>query len=154
MSLPRLLILFALVLFGSIGIAALFKGGRSTPQTQTTGEAASLIEVSLESLEPKTNSPALVAVKNNATPQRISNEAPEKKKSDDDLPEADRIAELFNKTDPRLPFVETIVYKSRVPWRKGAPCMAFRLRRPLFNFAAFHRAQFEWQARLYQAGCR
>ena len=37
------------------------------------------------------------------------------------LPEADRIEELFNKQDPRLPIVETIIYKSRVPWQKGRP---------------------------------
>lgn len=37
------------------------------------------------------------------------------------LPEADRIEELFNKVDPKLPIVETIIYKSRVPWQKGRP---------------------------------
>lgn len=38
-----------------------------------------------------------------------------------ELPEADRIAELFNKKDPRLPIVETVVYKSHVAWLKGRP---------------------------------
>lgn len=37
------------------------------------------------------------------------------------LPEADRIAELFNKGEPKLPFVETVIYKSSVPWQKGRP---------------------------------
>ena len=38
-----------------------------------------------------------------------------------ELPEADRIEELFNKDGPKLPIVETITYKSRVPWQKGRP---------------------------------
>lgn len=39
----------------------------------------------------------------------------------EDLPEANRIEEFFNKGDPKLPIVETITYKSRVPWQKGRP---------------------------------
>ena len=38
-----------------------------------------------------------------------------------ELPEADRIEELFNKDGPKLPIVETITYKSLVPWQKGRP---------------------------------
>lgn len=37
------------------------------------------------------------------------------------MPEADLIYQLFNKADPKLPFVETITYKSRVSWLKGRP---------------------------------
>lgn len=37
------------------------------------------------------------------------------------LPDADLIYQLFNKGDPKLPFVETITYKSRVSWLKGRP---------------------------------
>ena len=39
----------------------------------------------------------------------------------EDLPDADRIAEFFNKREPRLPIVQTITYKSRVSWQKGRP---------------------------------
>lgn len=37
------------------------------------------------------------------------------------LPDADRIAEFFNIDPPKLPIVETITYKSKVPWLKGRP---------------------------------
>jgi len=37
------------------------------------------------------------------------------------VPEADRVAELFNTCLPQFPIVETIIYKSRVPWLKGRP---------------------------------
>lgn len=40
--------------------------------------------------------------------------------STENLPEADRIAEFFKK-DSKFPFVETVVYKSRVAWLKGRP---------------------------------
>ncbi len=35
--------------------------------------------------------------------------------------ETDRIAELFNIYPPKLDIVETVTYKSKVPWRKGRP---------------------------------
>lgn len=38
-----------------------------------------------------------------------------------ELPEVDRIEEFFNKGEPKLPIVETIIYKSHVPWQKGRP---------------------------------
>jgi len=47
--------------------------------------------------------------------------APTKKVDTEPLPDANRIQELFNKGDPKLPIVETITYKSRVPWQKGRP---------------------------------
>lgn len=39
----------------------------------------------------------------------------------DGLPDADRVDQLFRCGDPHLPIVETIIYKSRVPWQKGRP---------------------------------
>lgn len=36
-------------------------------------------------------------------------------------PEVNRVAMLFNKGDMKFPFVETVIYKSRVPWQKGRP---------------------------------
>jgi hypothetical protein len=37
------------------------------------------------------------------------------------LPDVDRIDLLFNKSGPKVPFVETITYKSKVAWQKGRP---------------------------------
>lgn len=46
---------------------------------------------------------------------------PQNTQTTDNLPEANRIAELFNKEGKKLSIVETISYKSRVPWQKGRP---------------------------------
>lgn len=45
---------------------------------------------------------------------------PEVKKSDD-LPDANRIGQLFALDASKLPIVETVSYTSRVPWLKGRP---------------------------------
>ncbi len=37
------------------------------------------------------------------------------------LPHADRIEEFFNLDNQKFPIVETITYRSRVPWLKGRP---------------------------------
>lgn len=41
--------------------------------------------------------------------------------ANDNLPDADLIDRLFATDSSRLPFVETVVYNSRVPWLKGRP---------------------------------
>lgn len=122
MSLPRLLIIFSLVLFGAIGIAALFKSGRSSSEIPVEIHS---YEVSIErDLEPQKNFPAPVSFREEQgviEKKSLENPKKENARSDANLPEADRIAELFNKADPRLPIVETITYKSVVPWQKGRP---------------------------------
>lgn len=50
-----------------------------------------------------------------------STTAKEKQQSDRLLPQADRIGNLFSQGSNKLPIVETIIYKSRVPWQKGRP---------------------------------
>ena len=47
-------------------------------------------------------------------------EAP-KPRSSEDLPEADRIHQLFARDSSKFPFVETVSYTSRVPWMKDRP---------------------------------
>jgi len=37
------------------------------------------------------------------------------------LPDTNRVEELFNKSGQKLPIVETITYQSHVPWQKGRP---------------------------------
>lgn len=56
-----------------------------------------------------------------AVPERLHQEPLAAKQAQSLLPEANRIAELFNRGEPKLPFVETIVYNSSVPWHKGRP---------------------------------
>lgn len=122
MSLPRLLFLFALILFGGIGIAALFKkGGKATPSSEII--PAYEVSIAVE-LPPQVRSPKPVqeVEKSHPLPETHSvRSKPAPSNLDADLPDSNRIAELFNKTEPRLPIVETIVYKSRTPWQKGRP---------------------------------
>ena len=94
------ILIVALVLFGLIGVAVFFK----EPKAEIS--VPSLVEVELEK---EMASPA-VEIAKAAAPEPII-----------DLVEVNRIEELFNKVDPRFPIVETITYKSRVPWQKGRP---------------------------------
>jgi hypothetical protein len=72
------------------------------------------IEVVLDQeQEPKTQTPALAPVEPAQSPKPIAAER--------ELPEANRIEELFQTQGSRLPIVETITYKSRVSWLKGRP---------------------------------
>lgn len=102
MNLPKLFALFSLLLFGVIGMAALLKKPATPPPAGHPGP----IEVAL---------PPAPAAPASPLPFKES-EAVEA-----DLPEADRIEEFFNKHDPKLPIVETLTYKSHVPWQKGRP---------------------------------
>jgi hypothetical protein len=111
MSLPKLLGLISLALFGIIGIIALFK----TPKTSVSTVPARVpLEVALDQ-EVQTVMPALASVGATLPVEKgiISRDV--------DLPDADRIEELFNKNGPKLPIVETLTYKSHVPWQKGRP---------------------------------
>jgi hypothetical protein len=142
MTFPKLLALVACILFSVIGIAALFKGGKSSHPTSKEA-IAKPIEIQLEapskreqkivsdkeaakkgnknsssSKEPAAKG-ASTATKPLATPQV----AILPRTSDADLPDADRIEEFFNRGEGKaqLPIVKTIIYKSRVPWQKGRP---------------------------------
>lgn len=125
MSFPKLLALIAILLFVVIGIAALFKGGKEHSEEQANASPSAPLEVELDKeihvVAPAT---ALTSVQEPRQDVR-SNEgrgAPTGNgAAEEDLPEANRIEEFFNKMDPKLPIVETITYKSRVPWQKGRP---------------------------------
>lgn len=148
-SLPKLLAVIAIILFGTIGVAALFKGGKERPLTEATTAPASPLEMEVEldrdvrTVAPAakpTPAPKIVGVQPKAivatTPKAAPAPAPTPvpvpvpeaaveiravPATSHDLPEANRIDEFFNKGDPKLPIVETITYKSRVPWQKGRP---------------------------------
>jgi hypothetical protein len=112
MSLPKLLALVSLLLFGMIGIVAFFK------KESVASDASVAVQVPLEielDREIQTVAPAPTA----HTSVAFSDQ-PEAR-SAVDLPDVDRIEELFNKNGSKLPIVETITYKSHVPWQKGRP---------------------------------
>jgi L,D-transpeptidase catalytic domain len=102
MSFPKILALVAILLSGTIVLAVLLKGGKES-------------ELSLVPVEVELEHEMRIA-----TPS-ASEQTPLIEHLHANLPDADRIEELFNIGEPKLPIVETITYKSRVPWQKGRP---------------------------------
>ncbi|NGX42122.1 MAG: hypothetical protein K940chlam7_00399 [Chlamydiae bacterium] len=118
----QIFILVIVAIFGTIGVAAfLKKKDKNEEQSRTTA-----FEVVSEPIEIELYNEVSIA-SSYLTPEQpivTSKKIPEESKeispiSVEDLPEANRIDEFFNKRDPRLPIVQTIVYKSRVSWQKG-----------------------------------
>lgn len=116
-SLPKLLGGISVLLFGLIGIAALFKS-TSEPQKE---EAFVTIEMPLEVESDQEIEPAARRVPHEEVSAAVQSQDSLDATHSQNFPEANRIDELFNKEDPRFSFVETITYKSRVPWQKGRP---------------------------------
>jgi hypothetical protein len=112
MSFPQLLAIVSLLLFGTIGIVALFKREPTTPIASAPMQVP--LEVELDQ-NIQTIMPAIVS----HTPILLSEQG--QAIASIDVPDANRIEELFNKNEPKLPIVETITYKSHVPWQKGRP---------------------------------
>ncbi len=110
---PRILILFTLVLFLVIGVAAYVK---KNGQPASTAVVSTPIEIPLTSEIPA----AIAAEAVSEKPSSNFNEALYPR-SAEGLPQADRMNELFLVGGRLLPIVETITYKSRVAWQKGRP---------------------------------
>lgn len=111
MSLSRVFVVLTVVLFAGIGILAICKGGKGEEASVQIADIGSTIEVSLEPVEiaankPGVESPAPVIV------ERPKTEMPQN---------VDRIDEFFNRGENKFPIVQTITYKSKVPWMKGRP---------------------------------
>lgn len=127
MSFPKLLSIFAAVLFSVIALAALIKSGRNSPSTtEYAVDAPQEIEILSEMrtvastpTPPPTPAPAPV-VKTPASSSATPAPAPVARPNMP-LPEADRVKEFFNKAEPKFPIVQTVTYKSRVAWQKGRP---------------------------------
>lgn len=129
MSFPKFLAILAGVLFGVIAIASLMKGGKSTP-SETADISVVPLEIELDQ-EIQIVAPEVSVAESMSKPTAASNSAKAKiqeeptivpvTRNDAALPDADLIEQLFNKGDNKLPIVQTITYKSRVPWQKGRP---------------------------------
>lgn len=104
MTIPKLLALLALSLLIAIGAAAWLKKDKKKRPAAQVVAVAKAIEVPIEVEAPK-----------------VKAAKPSSKRGESDLPSANRINEFFNKAEPKFPFVETITYRSRVPWQKGRP---------------------------------
>lgn len=103
----------AIALFGLIGGYAHFKKKQSPVLTQP----ARVVEVPLISHEAPASAPVQAPVKEAVAAAPVLPMAP----LSEDLPEADRIAQLFAFDSSKLSFVETVSYTSRVPWLKDRP---------------------------------
>lgn len=99
MTFPKLLVIFAGVLLAFVGVAAWLKKDKKTSPVAVVKETP--IEIKIEAEAP------------------VATKPPENR--DAELPSANRVDEFFNKKGLKFPFVETITYRSRVPWIKGRP---------------------------------
>jgi hypothetical protein len=133
MSLPKLLMLATAILFTFLGIAILFKKEKQplaiTPISQNP------IEINLEPNPVKpgqqgsgaaTKSSPLIPVVSKEYSLEKKIEIDQKKfandeKTESEMPSIDLVERFFNKDDNKFPIVETITYRSRVPWQKGRP---------------------------------
>ena len=132
MSLPKLLGITALLLFGVIGFVAFFKTENTPKVHEEVPLASGPLEVELDQEIHIVNSsptplPQTLSLIEPQASEPTQNGVPVAKKINSEPtdgaepPEANRIEELFNKGEPKLPIVETITYKSRVTWQKGRP---------------------------------
>lgn len=127
MSFPKLLIIIAVLLFGTVVVAAVVKNWKtpsqtpekiSTPPEPQTDKTPSIIHKAV----PKPLSVAKPLAKPaNTLPTPPAPPAPSIDRQRAELPDANRIEEFFQTKGPKLPIVETMSYKSRVAWQKGRP---------------------------------
>ena len=138
MSLPKVFVLVAIVLFIAIGVGAALKKGKTRSEDPPEVTTSAPLEVELDQ-EIRVVAQPTAEVSNNPEVATASNtkeaqSEPEKLEtaqtiedmatapaSSMEVPIVNRIDELFNKTGPKLPIVETITYQSRVGWQKGRP---------------------------------
>lgn len=131
MSLPRLLAICGALLFGVIFVLAFFKEEKKEALPPAAVKTAvkvvtktpTEVPLTLESpLPPRPAPPSTVA---KAPPASAKSKEPLVSSTVDSkramMPDEDRVEELFKKGGSPFKFIETITYKSRVPWQKGRP---------------------------------
>jgi len=135
MSFPKILALLSLFLFGTIALVAALKNNDPTPESPALSSMSAPVEIHLDassqSVIPATPKRAAKLASAQNAPAKPVQEAQSAKKQEvaiqpeaaaaENLPEVNRVAELFSKEGDKLPIVETITYKSRVTWLKGRP---------------------------------
>lgn len=130
MTLPKLLIFSSVVLFGAIGLMAVFKKAPNRTAAVTERLPVEVtVEQGLQMITPALDIVSKEEVKDKEIAVRAVS-----------LPEANRIEELFTKEGTKLPFVETITYKSHVPWLKGRPAW-------LSDYASYYQTSRHFIAR-------
>lgn len=126
--LPRILAIVTVIIFGLILVAALTnKRGNSSDISliEVVEESDKPIEIPLTPTPtppPPPEKPQQLPQENNTLPPPPPTETKVSVNSSvDGLPQADRIEELFSTSGPKLPFIKTITYQSRVSWLRGRP---------------------------------
>jgi len=118
MTLPKLLLVMTIVLFGAIGLVYVMKGEKKESDLKIVEAAPFEIELDKEV---QLLAEELPLPKTTKESQDFFSDEKVAERRTQCQPEVDRINELFNIVEPKLPIVETIVYHSRVDWQKGRP---------------------------------
>jgi hypothetical protein len=108
MSFPKILAFMTIILFGGIFVASLVKKNSEGVASDSQRENSVVIDLEDEGTEP---------LANEGEGRQIEGIV----YSDEDLPDADRIEEIFSVGASSLSLVKTITYTSRVSWVKGRP---------------------------------
>lgn len=130
MTYPKLLALVTFLLFALIATLGFMKGRKTTSANADIESVSSPVAIQLETevrelpdaralAEKQAHIKSSLEIKARENPVEAS--TVKAKPSNVVLPEVNNVEMLFNKGDPKFPFVETITYKSRVAWQKGRP---------------------------------
>lgn len=125
MSFPKFILIFGLILFGTIGVMGYYKkqGSTNTPEATAQTPATQSIEIILKEPTKATETSREVALpketKQDPAQYFTADQVWERRNAS--LPSGNRIELLFNRGEPKLPIVQTIKYSSRVGWQKGRP---------------------------------
>lgn len=141
MNLPKLFFLLAISLLGTIAVVAFFKNSKEKSKEGVM--ASSTVEIELGD---QVRALTLQSQKD-APLHEVVNQAKAKNtplRTEESLPAANRIEELFRKADPKLPIVETVVYKSRVDWLQGRPAW-------ISDYASYYKTSRHFIARSLNA---
>lgn len=144
MSFPKILALISLFLFGTIALIAALKDdpSRESPKGPISSTPIEIrLDRSTQVIVPTASMPP-IAKTLEVEQDLVQKEVPKQPSltKEVSLPEANRIAELFNRDGPKLPIVETITYKSRVSWLKGRPAW-------LSDYASYYQTSRHFIAR-------
>lgn len=125
--------MFSVLFFATVAVAAVFSKGKPAVKSSEAVAVANPKPSLTSSSSPKpavssSKTPTIStksAVKPTAAAPVVTQKAPSAPSSIQTVtPEPlayDRVYQLFNKGEPKLPIVETITYSSRVPWLQGRP---------------------------------
>ncbi len=117
MTFPKFFVIATVIIFGAIGFLAVWKKNNQAKDKPN-------MELIQEPIEIEIAPPIEIEPESIKEEEEIYIEPQEQEPGEEEFEEfqeVDRTNEFFNKRGAKLPIVETITYKSRVPWLKGRP---------------------------------